>query len=80
MFVDTFQDGYTSLFCAIVNGLESTIKLLISSGCQVELAGQNGKTAVHIASSNGRHLAIRQIVEAGASVDVKNWVGNSIYL
>ncbi|XP_065831398.1 uncharacterized protein [Oscarella lobularis] len=69
------NDGSTALMLACEKGHLSTVRILCSYGCDVNVKDQIGRTAFHIASFNGHSDVVKYIVN-NCSVNVNEKTNN----
>ena len=59
-----------SLMAAVGNERESTVRLLIARGADINARSRDGGTALHVAVRNDNLLLVRILLEAGADVNI----------
>ncbi|MCG8451770.1 MAG: ankyrin repeat domain-containing protein [Spirochaetales bacterium] len=69
--------GTTALMDAASLGDETTMRLLLSQGAELEIVSHEGQTAVILAVGNGKEDCAVLLVEAGANIDVQDRLGMS---
>jgi len=64
--------GYTSLFWAALFGHESTVRLLLEKGANVDANNTgNGGTALHVAAIQGHEEVVNLLLKSGANVNAE---------
>jgi ankyrin repeat protein len=70
--------GYTALILASYNGHETTTRLLLDEGADVDAPdGARGNTALHGVAFKGFVAIAKVLIEAGADVDRRNLAGQT---
>lgn len=59
------------------NGNIETVKILIETGCNINVSGNSGDTSLSIVCRNGDMEIVKILIEAGCDVNIKN-VDNQI--
>lgn len=70
------QNGWSPITAAAFNGQLATVKLLLSSGVDIESRDHNGKTALYAAAINNKSDVVRFLCESNAKVNsqgVRGW-------
>ena len=65
-------DGMTPMHCAIKYGHMEFVKLLVTSGAEVNVADMFGRTVLHYAALDGEWEMVKWLVEHGADVENKD--------
>ena len=73
------MDSHTPLMEACKNAPipRNTMRVLINSGCDVDIQSGQGKTALHILSQRGMNLDLMPLLEFGADPNVRDVDGNT---
>ncbi len=63
------KDGYTALMVACERGYDDVAKELVSRGADVNLTGQQGRSALGIALQDKREWLVDMLIDAGANAN-----------
>lgn len=75
--VNAIVDNYTPLMEAAHRGCVDVVKLLVSSGADVNLKNAFGYTALMVAAGSGNREIVKVILDSGADIDIKNRRGET---
>lgn len=67
----------TALHYGAIRGFDTTVRLLLESGAEVDAQNEEGETALHIAAETGYGGVLQILLEKGADVTVKNQAGET---
>jgi ankyrin repeat protein len=63
------RQGYTALMWASAHGQLNSVRILLTSGADVNTHGPNGESSLLLAAANGHVHVLRDLLKAGACVD-----------
>lgn len=75
--VNGLGTGWTPLMMAVDGGHLSTIRLLLTSGAEVNQADSHGWTALHVSAKRGRTDVIELLLAQGAQLQAQTADGRS---
>lgn len=77
---DPDKQGFTPLMYAVLSERAGTVRLLLSSGANVNYQSMDGFSALHLAVGNNEHPDIaRMLLDAGADLRLKTKFGLSVH-
>ena len=71
--------GMKAVLWAAMFGHESTLKLLLDGGAQLNLRDEHGRTALFCAAQEGEENGVRVLLISGARTNIKNEYGDDPY-
>jgi len=71
------QDGWTALICAAAKGYIDIVKMLLSSGADVNLSNNDGWTALTCAAAKGYIEIVKTLLSSGADVNHSDKFGRN---
>lgn len=77
---DPDEQGFSPLMYSVLSERAETVRLLLSSGANVNYQSMDGFSALHIAVGNNEHPIIaRMLLDAGADLRLKTKFGLSVH-
>ncbi|PON30014.1 hypothetical protein TGAM01_v201380 [Trichoderma gamsii] len=69
--------GETALHHSAREGFDTTVRLLLENGAEVDARNEDGETSLHLAAVEGCEIVVQVLLEQGADVAAKNQTGET---
>lgn len=69
--------GETALHHSARSAFDTTVRLLLENGAEVDARNEDGETSLHLAAAEGCETVVQGLLEQGADVGAKNQAGET---
>ncbi|MCJ1242239.1 hypothetical protein MMC14_010246 [Varicellaria rhodocarpa] len=74
------KSGRTALICAVQQGWDPVVQLLLDKGADIEAKDNNGMTALLYAAENGRDIILQLLLNRDADIEAEDRLGKTALL